>query len=73
MALLAPTERLALEIIRDLHHVPPERVEWALGKGYAELVGKQKRLRLTEAGLKALKSDAEERMEMRAANRPRRL
>jgi hypothetical protein len=70
--LLTPTERLTLEIIRDLHHAPPERVEWALGKGYAEPVGKQKQLRLTEAGVEALKSDADQRMEMRAANRPRR-
>jgi hypothetical protein len=62
MALLTPTERLMLEIIRDLHHLPSERVEWALGKGYAELVGKQKRLRLTEAGVEALKSDAEQRI-----------
>jgi hypothetical protein len=70
--LLTPTERFTLEMIQDLHHLPPERVEWALGKGYAELVGRQTRLRLTEAGLEALKSDADQRMEMRAANRPRR-
>jgi hypothetical protein len=72
MALLTPTERLTLEIIRDLHQAPRERVESALGKGYAEPVGKQKQLQLTQAGLEALKSDDQQRMEMRAANRPRR-
>jgi hypothetical protein len=72
MPLLTPTERVTLEMIRDLHHAPPERVAWATDKGYAEAVGKGKQLQLTEAGTAALKSDAQQRMEMRAANRPRR-
>jgi hypothetical protein len=72
MTLLTPTERVTLEMIRDLHHAPPERVEWATEKGYAEPVGKGRQLRLAEAGLQALASDAEQRVASKAANRPRR-
>jgi hypothetical protein len=72
MTLLTPTERVTLEMIRDLHHAPPERVEWATEKAYAEPVGKGRQLRLTEAGLQALASDAGQRVASRAANRPRR-
>jgi hypothetical protein len=72
MPLLTPTERVTLEAICDLHHALPERVEWATGNGYAEAAGKGKQLRLTEAGVKALASDAEQRLASRAANRPRR-
>jgi hypothetical protein len=72
MALLTPTERVTLEMIRDLHHAPPERIERATEKGYAEPVGKGRQLQLTEAGKEALASDAEQQMERRAANRPRR-
>jgi hypothetical protein len=72
MTLLTPTERVTLEMIRDLHHAPPERVEWATEKGYAEPVGKGRQLRLTEAGTGALASDADQRLASRAANRPRR-
>jgi hypothetical protein len=42
----------------------------ALEKGYAEAASKG-RHKLTHAGLEALVSDAEQRMEMRAANRLR--
>jgi hypothetical protein len=72
MPLLTPTERVTLEMIHDLHHAPPARVEWTLAKGNAEAVGKGRQLKLTKAGEEALASDAERRMEMRAANRPRR-
>jgi hypothetical protein len=72
MNLLIPTERVTLEMIRDLHHAPPERLEWAKSKGYAEATGKGRQLRLTEAGEGALAGDADQRVEMRAANRPRR-
>jgi hypothetical protein len=67
MPLLTPTERVTLEMIRDLHHAPPARVDWAIEKGYAMATGRGKQLRLTDAGVKALKSDAEQRMGMRAA------
>jgi hypothetical protein len=63
---------MTLEMIRDLHHAPPERIEWAKAKAYAEATGKGRQLQLTEAGAEALKSDADQRMEMRAGNRPRR-
>jgi hypothetical protein len=59
-------------MIRDPHHAPPARVEWALEKGYAQAANKRRQLQLTEAGVKALASDAEERLASRAANRPRR-
>jgi hypothetical protein len=72
MAPLTPTERVTLEMIRDLHHAPPERLEWANAKGYAEATGKGRQLRLTEAGEKALARDAEARVASRSANRPRR-
>jgi hypothetical protein len=49
---------MTLEMIRDFHHTPPERVEWALEKGYAEPAGKG-RHRLTDAGAEALTSDAD--------------
>jgi hypothetical protein len=72
MTLLTPTARVTLEMIRDLHHAPPERVQWATEKGYAEPAGKGRQLRLTEAGEGALASDADRRLASRAANRPRR-
>ena len=72
MALLTPTERVTLEMIRDLGHAPPARVEWATEKGYAEPVGKERQHRLTEAGFGALVSDAEVRVASRSANRLRR-
>jgi hypothetical protein len=69
---LTPTERVTLEMIRDLHHAPPARVDWALEKGYAEAAGKGRQLELTDAGRKALADDADARREARAANTPRR-
>jgi hypothetical protein len=71
MALLTPTERVTLEMVRDLHHAPPERVEWAMEKGYAEPIGKGRQLRLSEAGEKALARDADAGVASRSANRPR--
>ena len=72
MPLLSPTERVTLEMIRDLHHAPPECVQWVTEKGYAEPAGKGRQHRLTEAGIGALLSDAEQRMASRSANRSRR-
>jgi hypothetical protein len=71
MPLLTPIERVMLEMIRDLHHAPPERVEWAMEKGYAEPAGKGRQLRLTQVGIRVLLRDAERRTASRSANRPR--
>jgi hypothetical protein len=62
MALLTPTERVTLEAIRDTGVISRERLDWAIGKGYAELADRA-RHRLTKAGLEALASDADQRME----------
>jgi hypothetical protein len=81
MALLTPTERITLEMIRDNGVAPWAAVARAIDKGWVAkqgagrgkgIAGKEARYSLTEAGLEALKSDADQRMEMRAANRPRR-
>ena len=72
MPLLSPNERVTLEMIRELGHAPPARVEWATEKGYAEPAGKGRQHRLTEAGIGALLGDAEQRMASRSANRSRR-
>jgi hypothetical protein len=68
-------------LIRDKGVAPWAAVALALDKGWVAKIGavrgkgvadKEARYSLTEAGLEALKSDAEQRNEMRAANRPRR-
>jgi hypothetical protein len=69
---LTPTERVTLEMIRDLGHAPPARVEWAIGKGYAEAAGKGRQAKLTAAGVKVLEDDASARLAARGAQRPRR-
>jgi hypothetical protein len=69
MPLLTPIERVTLELIRDLGAALPGRVPWALENGYAKVAGNG-RHKLTEAGIVALASDAEQRMASRNANRP---
>jgi hypothetical protein len=69
---LTPTERVTLEMIRDLHHAPPARVDWATEKGYAKAAGKGRQLELTDAGVKALADDYAARLAARGAQRPRR-
>jgi hypothetical protein len=71
MALLTPTERVTLELIRATGTALPGHVPWALEKGYAKTAGNG-RHRLTEAGIVALAGDAEQRMANRSANAPRR-
>jgi hypothetical protein len=66
MPLLTPTERVTLEMIRDLGFVPPARLEWAKAKGYAEPNPERKgKHRLTNEGSGALASDAKERLQRR--------
>jgi hypothetical protein len=64
MPLLTPTERVTLEAIRDTGIVSGERLAWTMEKGYAEVAGRF-RYRLTKAGLEALASDDEQRMDAR--------
>jgi hypothetical protein len=71
MPLLTPTERITLEMIRDLHP-PPARVDRAMEQGYAKAAGKGRQLELTEAGCKALADDYSARLAARGAQRPRR-
>jgi hypothetical protein len=68
-------------MIRENGVAPWAAVALALDKGWVAKEGagrgkgvarKEARYSLTEAGVEALKSDADQRMEMRAANRPRR-
>jgi hypothetical protein len=70
MPLLTPTERVTLELIRYLGTALPGRILWALEKGYAKSAGNG-RHKLTETGIVALASDAEERMASCGANRRR--
>jgi hypothetical protein len=56
-ALLTPTERLTLELIRDTGVASRDRLAWAKENGYAEAVGPA-RHKLTAAGLKALTDNA---------------
>jgi hypothetical protein len=67
---LTPTERLALEALRDGKSAGTAGIEAVIRQGWAKSTGKG--ISITPAGEKALADDDAARMAMRSAQRPRR-